>query len=798
MPITTPDTLFTHDIMGRYLANTLGEALASADAGVFPNARPFDVFVIGGGSFGAALAEQVFDFDTARRHRVLVLEAGPFTLPGHVQNLPPMSAPLGPPPAMTLAELRGLWSAANPGQPVPALLPPRHEVWGLAWHSLAGANAADPKDKRFPGLAYCIGGRSLFWGGWSPRLIASEFAGWPAAVAADLNTRLYAVAERQLGTDATNDFINGPLHDELRARLFANRAGIASAVGIGAAGDLEAPLAVQSTATLSGFFPSNKFSSVPLLLQAVRSDVGRSGGDDSQRRLMVVPRCHVRSLGLGPNNRVDTIRTNQGDLPVGPNAIVCIALGTVESTRLALLSFPNTNGRIGRNLMAHLRSNTTIRIPRADFPPTLPSALQASALFVKGRQGAAGPHFHLQITGTGVRGDISDAEVELNQTIPNIDLLDQIRNALAQPGGDNFVVVTIRGIGEMSPDHAGTGPSSIRLDPEADENGVQRAIVTLGLTAADQALWNAMDAAAQQAAVALATAVGGGVSPGLQYFNPGTGQWQAAPITQRDGLGSTHHEGGTLWMGTDPATSVTDTVGRFHEVTNAFAAGPALFPVVGSPNPMLGGVALVRRAAEALLSPRLPPGPPVLDPGFQWLFSGANTNGWQMAGPGSFQHEPRDGGVMTSNGGPGIFWFSGRQFANFVLRLQWQSNDPNDNSGVFVRFPNPGNNPQVAVDQGYEIQIDDLGQPDNAPMHRTGAIYKFAAPARLASRLMGEWNDLEIRADGQNYAVTLNGDLVTTLAGNPGGRPSQGFIGVQNHHAGSRVSFRNIRIQPLP
>ncbi|HYZ20908.1 MAG TPA: DUF1080 domain-containing protein [Rhodopila sp.] len=94
-------------------------------------------------------------------------------------------------------------------------------------------------------------------------------------------------------------------------------------------------------------------------------------------------------------------------------------------------------------------------------------------------------------------------------------------------------------------------------------------------------------------------------------------------------------------------------------------------------------------------------------------------------------------------------------------------------SGVFVRFPNPGNDPQVAVNQGYEIQIDDLGQPDNAPIHRTGAIYNFAAPSRLASRLMGEWNDLEIRVQGQNYTVTLNGEQVTTFAGNPGGQPAK-------------------------
>ena len=43
----------------------------------------------------------------------------------------------------------------------------------------------------------------------------------------------------------------------------------------------------------------------------------------------------------------------------------------------------------------------------------------------------------------------------------------------------------------------------------------------------------------------------------------------------RDGLGTTYHEAGTLWMGTDPATSVTDPNGRFHNVTNAFCASGA-------------------------------------------------------------------------------------------------------------------------------------------------------------------------------------------------------------------------------
>ena len=66
------------------------------------------------------------------------------------------------------------------------------------------------------------------------------------------------------------------------------------------------------------------------------------------------------------------------------------------------------------------------------------------------------------------------------------------------------------------------------------------------------------------------------------------------------GLGTTYHEAGTLWMGTNPATSVTDPVGRFHHVANAYACDQSIFPTVGSVNPVLTGLTLARRLAEEL------------------------------------------------------------------------------------------------------------------------------------------------------------------------------------------------------
>ena len=49
-------TSFTKDVQGRYLCNDISEINAWQAAG----GRPFDVIVIGGGTFGAAIAEHIW------------------------------------------------------------------------------------------------------------------------------------------------------------------------------------------------------------------------------------------------------------------------------------------------------------------------------------------------------------------------------------------------------------------------------------------------------------------------------------------------------------------------------------------------------------------------------------------------------------------------------------------------------------------------------------------------------------------------------------------------------------------
>ena len=140
-PITPPPdvqrTSLGIDVLSRFVCNTWDEATAGST-------RQFDAVVIGAGMFGGYCADKIFRFGEANGLKVLVLDAGPFLVGTHVQNLP--NAGLNVPGPITPSN--------DPGVP-------RELVWGIPWRG----------NVDFIGQAYCIGGKSLYWGGWCPRLL---------------------------------------------------------------------------------------------------------------------------------------------------------------------------------------------------------------------------------------------------------------------------------------------------------------------------------------------------------------------------------------------------------------------------------------------------------------------------------------------------------------------------------------------------------------------------------------------------------------------------------------------------
>jgi len=447
MAVPTPQTIFTRDILGNYVCNTFSEATASG---------PFDIVIIGGGTFGLALAQDLFfrarktgsgtvpeDGLKPSNYRILVLEGGPFSLPEHVQDIPSLG--LGNP---------GVQAPFPPGSGLPATRQelisqgndqkPFFEVWGLPWNST----------ERFGGLAYCAGGRSLFFGGWSPRYLETEMPTvpvgtissatlWPLAVVQDLTLEktlkkgFLLDAAKQTGVSAANDFLNGKLQDFYRKKLFDNYSAIPNKIPLAELPDyvaeapeditpglevqlasppypnfqeslkLDAPLSVQALSR-PGFFPFNKFSSVPLAIDGARQAFGESGGNDAFKRLMIVPDCHVKrlrtrtyTLASGATvQEVDGIDTSNGFLdltgPIAGNSnrrpVVVLALGAIESARLALVSVgsvPNAS-QIGANFMVHLRKNVAFS---AALPAIGLTDQELCALLVRCRANIGGTPF---------------------------------------------------------------------------------------------------------------------------------------------------------------------------------------------------------------------------------------------------------------------------------------------------------------------------------------------------------------------------------------------------------------------
>jgi choline dehydrogenase-like flavoprotein len=779
VPVEIQDTDFTKDLLARYVCSTIDEAIRNGG-------RPYDVVVIGAGMFGAYVADKIYRKSADQSLRILVLDAGSFLLSTHVQNLPHLG--LNPPDTAYVTR-----NEQDPGA--------RVGVWGVPWHS----------NERFTGLAYCPGGRSLFWGGWSPALTAADLASWPKDVRDYLNAN-YSDVEAEIGVQDKADYLSGTLNTRINAALQSATSTSLPTAGVTVTEVADAPIAVQASAPGPGLFAFDKFSSVPMLLESIRDDIGRRWtlDDNSRRRLFLVDRAHVirlrneggtvTGIELACNGRNRFLSTSQ---ELAPDCQIVIANGTIEATRLALESFPlaRSTYRMGANFMAHLRTNLTVRVKRSALGLGAFTALEQGGAIVRGEIANADGtkrRYHFQVLASAEKGD--NPEATMWTMVPDIDLF---RNLLANQSPD-WVTVVLRGLGEMEGDKlSGPGSTSSFVDltngadaSQRDEFGARRAWVNFTPTANDYAAWKAMAAAAFAIAGRL-----GKTDGDVEYLYNGAFNAKLPDdlfTTTKDQLGNTHHEAGTLWMGDDPATSITDVNGKFHDLANVYVAGPALFPSIGSANPSLTALALARKITAAVAAALTPQ----VSSAFKPLYSGTLAD-WQMAGSGSFM-QVYD--ILESTGGPGLLWHTREMFSDFVLELEWQYANRTDNSGVFIRVPNlNGSGPNdwtPAIDQSYEIQIDPRGynaekNAENDPVRTTGAIYNLQAPTRTdVAQGPWVWNTMVIEAIGKRIKVTINDVLVNDYT-DARPRSLRGHIALQNHHDGSKVQFRNIRIRSI-
>ncbi len=169
--------------------------------------------------------------------------------------------------------------------------------------------------------------------------------------------------------------------------------------------------------------------------------------------------------------------------------------------------------------------------------------------------------------------------------------------------------------------------------------------------------------------------------------------------------------------------------------------------------------------------------------------------GWNHYGPGYFELDPVTG-VLTSHGGMGLFWYSVKEYSDFVLELEFRCENATTNSGVFVRVPGVPTSDDY-IYHSFEVQIDDTSEG----IHHTGAAYDAEAPTHSASMPAGQWNHYRITFVGSHLTVELNGEVVLDWEAEPRGKVEdfapRGYVGLQNHDDRSPVYFRNIYVKEL-
>ncbi|WP_157522285.1 ThuA domain-containing protein [Herbidospora cretacea] len=246
-------------------------------------------------------------------------------------------------------------------------------------------------------------------------------------------------------------------------------------------------------------------------------------------------------------------------------------------------------------------------------------------------------------------------------------------------------------------------------------------------------------------------------------------------------LDESTYSGGS--MGGDHPITWCKGIDSGRSFYTGFGHTQSTYAEAGFRSQLLGGIRYAAKRADADCRP---------ETGYTTLYNGSTT-GWSQSGPGSFSNSDA---TLSSVGGMGLFWYNAKQYTSYSLKADWRLTG-DSNSGVFIGFPNPGGDPNIAVNQGYEIQIDATDTADRT----TGSIYGFKS-ADIAARDAnlnppGEWNTYELLVEGQRVRVYLNGVQVNDFTNTDAARNLDGYIGLQNHGSGDQAAFRNVRIKEL-
>lgn len=499
--------------------------------------QPLDCLIIGSGPAGTAVAEQLY---TEGKHlRIGILERGPVLTTSHISNV-----------LRCGREVNGLHE--------PTLLRDQARAAFIGRHEERPWTGAFQRDGM---MLNAFGGRGIVAGAHLPRFYEDDLNGhgheeharWP--IGRKVLESYYEKAEHRRHVSFGE--CKGRMQTWALCQLQKKNAH-------------EPPWGVDVRSSTNTDISLGYDSAASRLWDLLVQDDARANGDLAARRLFLVTNAYAHRLLLtddgGMIRGVACYDTGRGppEPPLRAPAIeltnfrsVVLAASTIESARLALLSglgddaeTPLAERTVGHYLAEHIFVRGALfRAPMSANPQD-----QFINVVIPPRSADPINRFHIHVVG----------------------------GPSTQPGHPHEVLVRLTGEAAMDPRQE----NHVRLNGdgggggETDRWGVPKADIVFSLSADDRNRVGNMISEMR----AVAAALGGTLPEKLEPLPPGR----------------SHHEAGTLRMGTDPTVSVVNPDGRFHGVRNLFAADASVFPCVGVANPMLTITAVAYHVATGI------------------------------------------------------------------------------------------------------------------------------------------------------------------------------------------------------
>ncbi len=178
------------------------------------------------------------------------------------------------------------------------------------------------------------------------------------------------------------------------------------------------------------------------------------------------------------------------------------------------------------------------------------------------------------------------------------------------------------------------------------------------------------------------------------------------------------------------------------------------------------------------------------------LFNGKDLTGWKNNGEEKWVVE--QGTILCESVANKYGYLTTEKaYRDFNLRLKFKG-EAAGNSGVFLRSRiiriDPEHGPDI---EGMQVEVDPNAGKHTGGLYESGGRGWVKMPTAEGEQALkpGEWNDLEVSAQGSHFVTQLNGVKIVDFT-DAAPKFTDGVIGLQIHTGGGvRMRWKDIFIQ---